>query len=73
MSVQYIDHLPKMVKPVGLVFGSAIHKALEWLHKTRKAGSQPLLEQLLRVFEADCHAQTIEQTASSETRRRAAC
>jgi RecB family exonuclease len=58
---QYVDQLPKLVRPAGLVFGSAVHKALEWLHKTRKAGGSPTVEQLLRVFEADWYAQTLEQ------------
>jgi len=43
-----------------LVFGSAVHKALEWLHKARKDGGQPRLEDLLRVFEADWHAQCLD-------------
>jgi putative RecB family exonuclease len=57
---QYIDQLPRLVRAGGLVFGSAIHKALEWLNKTRKAGEQPTLEALLRVFEADWHAQCLD-------------
>src|SRR5712692_9657682 len=57
---QYIDQLPKLTRPAALVFGSAVHAALEWLHKARKAGEQPPLEDLLRVFEADWHAQCLD-------------
>ncbi len=57
---QYIDQLPRLVRAAGLVFGSAVHKALEWLHKARKDGQQPPLEALLRVFEADWHAQCLD-------------
>lgn len=54
---QYIDLLPRMVRPAGMVFGSAVHAALEWLHKARKAGEPVTLGQLLRIFEADWEAQ----------------
>jgi putative RecB family exonuclease len=57
---QYIDHLPRLVRPAGLVFGSAVHKALEWLNKARREEEQPPLEALLRVFEADWHAQCLD-------------
>src|SRR5215470_19766484 len=57
---QYIDELPRLVRAAALVFGSAVHKTLEWLHKARKAGGQPRLEDLLRVFEADWHAQCLD-------------
>src|SRR5215467_2231944 len=57
---QYIDQLPRLVRAAGLVFGSAVHKALEWLHKARKPGPQPRFEDLLRVFEADWHAQCLD-------------
>src|SRR5262245_17005047 len=58
---QYIDGLPRLVRAAGLVFGSAVHKALEWLHKARKAGEQPRFEELLRVFEADWQAQCLDE------------
>jgi putative RecB family exonuclease len=57
---QYVDRLPKLFRSAGMVFGSAIHKALEWLHKERKAGRNPPLDQLLRTFEADWHAQCLD-------------
>jgi integrase len=51
---QYIDRLPRLVQSAGLVFGSAMHKALEWLHKERRNGRNPhivlmRLRQLLRM------------------------
>src|SRR5206468_4537185 len=58
---QYIDRLPRLSKPLPLAFGSSVHAALEWLHKERKAGRQPALDQLLRVFEADWYAQNLDQ------------
>jgi len=54
---QYIDRLPRLVQSSGLVFGRAMHKALEWLHKERRNGRNPPLDEVLRVFEADWHAQ----------------
>src|SRR5712692_9783824 len=57
---QYINQLPRLVRASALVFGSAVHSALEWLHKSRKAGAQPLLEDMLRVFEADWRAQCLD-------------
>jgi putative RecB family exonuclease len=54
---QYIDRLPRLVLSAGLVFGGAMHKALEWLHKERRNGRNPPLDEVLRVFEADWHAQ----------------
>ena len=54
---QYIDRLPKLTHSANLVFGGAIHAALEWLHKERKKGKPPPLDEILRVFEADWNAQ----------------
>jgi putative RecB family exonuclease len=56
---QYIDRLPRLVQSAGLVFGSAMHKALEWLHKERRNGRNPPLDEVLRVFDADWHAQLL--------------
>src|SRR5947208_6041865 len=61
---QYIDRLPRLSKPSPLAFGSSVHAALEWLHKERKAGRQPTLDQLLRVFEADWYAQNLDRTGA---------
>ena len=57
---QYVDRLPRLYRAASMVFGSAIHKALEWLHKERKAGRNPPLDQLLRTFGADWHAQCLD-------------
>ena len=32
---QYLDKLPKPFKASGLVFGSAIHLAISWVHKNQ--------------------------------------
>jgi putative RecB family exonuclease len=58
---QYIDRLPRLFSSAALTFGSAVHKALEWLHKHRKAGREPTLEQLLKIFEADWNALCLDQ------------
>jgi len=57
---QYIDRLPKPFKSSGLVFGSAIHSSLEWLHKERLKKTMPSIEKLLKIFEADWFSQTVE-------------
>ena len=67
---QYIDRLPRLSKPSPLAFGSSVHAALEWLHKERKAGRQPTLDQLLRVFEADWYAQNLDQVDKQLRTRR---
>lgn len=56
---QYIDRLPRLTRAAPLALGSSVHAAVEWLHKERKAARQPTLDQLLRVFEADWHAQLL--------------
>jgi putative RecB family exonuclease len=58
---QYLDQLPRRGRPAGLVFGSAIHAALAWWHRARLAGDTPALADLLRLFEADWYAQTLDQ------------
>jgi len=57
---QYLDALPRRTVPAAVVFGRAVHRALEWLHTARKAGDAPDLATLLRVFEADWHAQGLD-------------
>ncbi len=59
---QYIDRLPKLTQSANLVFGGAMHAALEWLHKERKKGRQPPLDEILRVFEGDWNAQILGGT-----------
>jgi putative RecB family exonuclease len=58
---QYIDELPRVGRPAAVVFGRAVHQALEWLHNARKAGDGPGLVDLLRIFEADWYAQAAEE------------
>jgi putative RecB family exonuclease len=56
---QYLDRLPRLSVPENLAFGSAVHAAIEWLHKERKRGRTPPLDEVLRVFEADWTAQML--------------
>lgn len=57
---QYIDKLPKPFKASGLVFGSAIHSAISWFHKSQMAGRQVTLEKLYSIFTADWYGQKVE-------------
>lgn len=57
---QYIDLLPKPFKSSGLVFGSAIHSAINWLHKERMNGNGVTWERLCRIFDADWYAQKLD-------------
>jgi putative RecB family exonuclease len=61
---QYIDRLPKLTRSATLIFGSAMHSALEWLHKAVKKGKRPPLDEILRVFEAGWNAQTLGEKVS---------
>src|SRR5262245_42081296 len=60
---QYIDKLPRLFKSANQVFGLAMHAALQWLHVEMKSGRKPPLDEVLRVYEADWHAQTVEGSA----------
>lgn len=55
---EYVDRLPKLYRAAGMALGKAMHAALEWLHKERKAGRNPPLAGLLKLFEADWNAQS---------------
>lgn len=57
---QYIDRLPKPWKASGLVFGSAIHSAISWFHKSQLAGREVTLEKLQAIFTADWYGQKVE-------------
>lgn len=57
---QYLDKLPKAFRPAALAFGGSVHAAIEWFHRGRQAGEQPLLEDVLTVFEADWFAQNLD-------------
>ena len=55
---QYWDRLPRISVSANQAFGTAIHAALNWLHRERKQGRTPPLAEVLQVFEADWYAQT---------------
>jgi putative RecB family exonuclease len=61
---QYIDRLPRLTLSSNQAFGTAIHAALNWLHKEQKSGRTAPLAEVLQVFEADWYAQT--ETESSQ-------
>ena len=54
----YIDEIPKPFKPAALALGSALHSALEWLHKKWQNGEEPNMEEVWNIFEADWYAQS---------------
>ena len=54
---QYVDKLPKPFKPSALAFGSAIHSAIDWLHKEKKKRKEIMLGEFLKIFTADWAAQ----------------
>lgn len=55
---QHVDRLPRLTTSANQAFGTAMHAALNWLHKERKQGRTPPLAEVLNVFEADWYAQT---------------
>lgn len=57
----YLDRLPKPFKPAELAMGSAMHAAVEWWHTHRMQGVYPEWEQVSRIFEADLHAQAMDE------------
>ena len=57
---RYIDKLPVSFKSSGLAFGSAVHSALDWLHRERMNGNGASLERLYKIIEADWYAQKLE-------------
>lgn len=46
-----IAKLPRAFTPISLSFGSAYHRALEWVHLTRKDGHRPKAEECSDLFE----------------------
>jgi putative RecB family exonuclease len=54
----YVDRLPRQTVSANQAFGTAMHAALNWLHKEQKSGRMPPLAEVLQVFEADWYAQT---------------
>src|SRR5258708_34268567 len=67
---QYIDQIPRPWRPAALIFGSSVHAAIEWFHKERLAGTRPVVEEVLKIFDADWFAQTLEPVvyAGAETK-----
>ena len=67
---QYVDQIPRPWRPAALVFGSSVHAAVEWFHKERLAGAKPSAEDVLKIFDADWFAQTLEPVVfqGSETK-----
>ncbi len=59
--LRYIDQVPPAFKSSGLVLGSAVHSAIEWLQKKWLAGERPSEDALLSIFEADVEAQMLEE------------
>jgi len=57
---QYIDKLPKPFISSALVFGTCIHSALAWFHEKKKAGIKVNEEDLIRTFQADWYARTMD-------------
>src|SRR3990170_2672171 len=57
---QYVDELPRLGKPPGLAFGSAVHAALAWFHKEKMAGNGVNLEKLFKIFDADWYCQRMD-------------
>lgn len=56
----YWDKLPGAHVSGNVVYGRAMAAALEWLHKARKRGRNPSCDEILRVFQADWHAQCLD-------------
>jgi len=57
----YLDKLPKPIKPAELAMGSAMHSAVEWWHRHRMNGVNPGYEQVARIFAADIQAQAMDE------------
>jgi CRISPR/Cas system-associated exonuclease Cas4 (RecB family) len=57
---QYIDLIPRAFRSSALAFGSALHSALSWFHKSRLNRVEVKAEHLFQVFEADWYSQTVE-------------
>ena len=57
----YIDEIPKPFKPAALAFGSAIHKALEWIHALKLQEKPVDHEMAIGIFEADWYAMTMDE------------
>src|SRR5262245_40688246 len=63
---QYVDKIPRPWRVAAMAFGSSVHAAVEWFHRERLAGQAPELTEVLKIFDADWYAQTIEPLVFSE-------
>lgn len=57
---RYVDKIPSPWRPAALAFGSSVHAAAEWFHRERIEGRLPSPNDVVRIFEADWYAQTLE-------------
>lgn len=57
---QYVENRPKQFRPAALAFGSALHSALDWLHKERMKGRKASLEMVHRIFDSDWFTQKLD-------------
>lgn len=58
----YLDKLPKPFRPSALLFGGALHAALQWFHEERMKGKETSLDMLYRIFDADWYSQKLGGT-----------
>jgi putative RecB family exonuclease len=63
---RYVDRIPPPWRPAALAFGSSIHAAAEWFQRKRLEGLTPSAEEVVRIFEADWYAQTLEPVVFPE-------
>ncbi|MFC2088269.1 PD-(D/E)XK nuclease family protein [Calditrichota bacterium] len=62
----YIVKLPKPFKPSGMALGSAIHSAVDWIHKKQNGKKKITLEAVWDIFEADWYAIQMDTIAYRE-------
>jgi len=55
--LRYVDRAEPAFKASALVLGSAVHTALEWLHKRWQQQKRPSAAALLSIFDADLSSQ----------------
>lgn len=55
----YIRRQPRELVSANAMLGTAVHAALQWLHRGIKEGAKPPLDEVLRVFEGDWHAASL--------------
>jgi putative RecB family exonuclease len=59
-SFQYVEQVPWPFKPEGLIFGSAIHQALEHYYNGRKEGRDVPLGEMIALYDAAWEKETTE-------------